>query len=41
VAAEDRRPEELPVEGWEEFRVTDRQNQAPRAVLDRLLGRAS
>lgn len=30
VAAEDRRPEELPVEGWEEFRVTDRQNQAIR-----------
>jgi hypothetical protein len=84
VAGEDWRPPELPVEGWEEFRVTDRQNEdirrrfhavnkqlgrrgvrfsfgknmddpewslvrihpgasglAPRAVLDRLLGRAS
>jgi ATP-dependent Clp protease ATP-binding subunit ClpA len=84
VAAEDWCPEELPVDGWEEFRVTDRQHEmirrrfhtvdkglsrrgvrfmfgahvdhpewsvvrihpgasglAPRAVLDRLLGRAS
>ena len=84
MAAEDWRPEELPVDGWEEFRVTDRQHETirrrfhsvdkglsrrgvlfmfgahvdqpewslvrihpgasglgPRAVLDRLLGRAS
>jgi hypothetical protein len=84
VEADDWRPQELPVEGWEEFRVTDQQQQVirgrfndvvkqlwpqgvrfmfgssdddpewslvrihpgesgldPRAVLDRLLGRAS
>jgi hypothetical protein len=84
VKSEDRRPEERPIEGWVEFRVTDQQNQAirrrfhavdrqlrrqgvrytfgknmddpewslvqihpgasgldPRAVLDRLLGRAT
>jgi len=84
VKSEDWRPEERPIEGWVEFRVTDQQNQAirrrfhavdrqlrrqgvrytfgknmddpewslvqihpgasgldPRAVLDRLLGRAT
>jgi hypothetical protein len=84
VKSEDWRPEERPIEGWEEFRVTDQQDQAirrrfhavdrqlrrqgvrytfgknmddpewslvrihpgtsgldPRAVLDRLLGRAT
>jgi DNA-binding HxlR family transcriptional regulator len=30
VAAEDWRPEELPFEGWEEFRVTDQQHQVIR-----------
>ena len=30
MRGEDWRPEELPVEGWEEFRVTDQQDQAIR-----------
>jgi hypothetical protein len=30
VKSEDRRPEERPIEGWVEFRVTDQQNQAIR-----------
>jgi hypothetical protein len=42
VKSEDWRPEETPVEGWEEFRVTDRQDQAIRRrfhAVDRQLGR--
>ena len=43
VKSEDRRQEELPIEGWEEFRVTDRQDQAIRrrfhAVDRQLRGR--
>jgi ATP-dependent Clp protease ATP-binding subunit ClpA len=42
VRSEDWRPEETPVEGWEEFRVTDRQHQAIRRrfhAVNRQLGR--
>jgi hypothetical protein len=42
VKSEDWRPEPLPVEGWEEFRVTDQQNQAIRRrfhAVDKQLGR--
>ena len=42
VRSEDRRQEEMPVEGWEEFRVTDRQDQAIRRrfhAVDRQLRR--
>jgi hypothetical protein len=42
VRSEDRRQEEMPVAGWEEFRVTDRQDQAIRRrfhAVDRQLRR--
>jgi hypothetical protein len=42
VRSEDWRPEELPVEGWQEFRVTDAQDQAIRRrfhAVDRPLRR--
>ena len=42
MRSEDRRQEEMPVEGWEEFRVTDRQDQAIRRrfhAVDRQLRR--
>jgi ATP-dependent Clp protease ATP-binding subunit ClpA len=42
VAVEDWRPQELPVEGWEEFRVTDRQHEAIRRrfhAVNQRLGR--
>ena len=42
VKGEDRRPEELPIEGWVEFRVTDQQDQAIRRrfhAVDRQLRR--
>jgi hypothetical protein len=42
VKSEDRRPEERPIEGWVEFRVTDQQNQAIRRrfhAVDRQLRR--
>jgi ATP-dependent Clp protease ATP-binding subunit ClpA len=42
VRSEDWRPEELPVEGWQEFRVTDEQHQAIRPrfhAVDRQLRR--
>ena len=42
VRAEDWRPEELPIEGWEEFRVTDQQDHAIRRrfhAVNKQLGR--
>jgi hypothetical protein len=42
VAAEDWRPEEHPLEGWEEFRVTDQQNEVIRGrfhAVNKELGR--
>jgi hypothetical protein len=42
VAAEDRRPEEHPLEGWEEFRVTDQQHEVIRGrfhAVNKELGR--
>ena len=42
MRSEDWRPEELPVEGWEEFRVTDQQDQAIRRrfhAVNKQLGR--
>jgi hypothetical protein len=42
VEADDWRPQELPVEGWEEFRVTDQQQEVIRGrfhAVNKELGR--